>query len=64
MNFASCAPDLSPVEYLCARLKCHALANFCPRSLAELKTTARNQPHGDQRRQTIITACWKPAELW
>jgi transposase len=32
------SPDLNPVEYLWARLKRHALANFCPKSLAELKT--------------------------
>ncbi len=58
------APDLNPVEYLWAWLKRHALANFCPKSLAELKTTARNKLRGGQRRQSIITACWKQAELW
>lgn len=58
------SPDLNPVEYLWAWLKRHALANFCPKSLAELKTTARNKLRGGQRRQSIITACWKQAELW
>ncbi len=58
------APDLNPVEYLWAWLKRHALANFCPNSLAELKTTARNKLRSGQRRQSIITACWKQAELW
>jgi transposase len=58
------APDLSPVEYLWAWLKRHALANFCPNSLAELKTTAHNTLRSDQRRPSIITACWKQAELW
>ena len=57
------SPDLNPVEYLWARLKRHALANFCPRSLAELKTTARNKLRSGQRRQSIITACGKQAEL-
>lgn len=58
------APDLNPVEYLWAWLKRHALANFCPTNLHELKTTARNKLRSGQRRQSIITACWKQAELW
>jgi transposase len=58
------SPDLNPVEYLWAWLKRHALANFCPRSLAGLKTTARNKLRSGQRRQSIITACRKQAELW
>lgn len=58
------SPDLNPVEYLWAWLKRHALANFCPRSLDELKTFARNKLRSGQRRQSIITACWKQAELW
>ncbi len=52
------SPDLSPVEYLWAWLKRHALANFCRRSLAELKATARSNLRIGQRRQSIITACW------
>ena len=60
----SYSPDLNPVEYLWAWLKRHALANFCPRSLAELKITARSKLRSGQRRQSIITACWKQAELW
>jgi hypothetical protein len=41
------------------------LANFCPNSLAELKTTARDKLRGGQHRRSIITACWKrQAELW
>lgn len=58
------APDLNPVEYLWAWLKRHALANFCPHSLTELKNTARSKLRSGQRRQSIITACWKQAELW
>jgi len=58
------APDLNPVEYLWAWLKRHALANFCPHSLAELKTTARNELLSGQHRQSIITACGKQVELW
>jgi transposase len=58
------APDLNPVEYLWAWLKRHALANFCPNSLDQLKTTARTKLRGGQRRPSLITACWKQAELW
>ena len=62
------APELNPVEYvwghLKGHLKKHALANFCPKSLTELKTTARNKLRGGQHRRSIITACWKQAELW
>lgn len=58
------SPDLNPVEYLWAWLKRHALANFCPQSLTELKSTARRKLRSAQKRQSIITACWKQAELW
>jgi transposase len=58
------APDLNPVEYLWAWLKRHALANYCPHTLAELKDTARRKLKSSQKRQSIITACWKQAELW
>ena len=58
------SPDLNPVEYLWAWLKRHALANFCPGSLIELKTTARNRLRSAQQRRSIIVACWKQAELW
>ena len=58
------SPELNPVEYLWAWLKRHALANFCPRSLGELKHTARNRLRSAQQRRSIIVACWKQAELW
>ena len=58
------APDLNPVEYLWAWLKRHALANFCPHTLAELKNTARRKLKSGQKRKSIIAACWKQAELW
>ena len=58
------APDLNPVEYLWAWLKRHALANFCPDNLAELKHTARCKLRSGQKRKSIIAACWKQAELW
>lgn len=58
------APDCNPVEYLWAWLKRHALANFCPATLQELKVTARSKLKSAQHRQSIIMACWKQAELW
>ncbi len=58
------APDLNPVEYLWAWLKRHALANFCPDNLTELRITARGKLRSAQRRRSIIVACWKQAELF
>lgn len=58
------APECNPVEYLWAWLKRHALANFCPTDLNELKRTARDKLRSAQRRQSIIVACWKQAELF
>lgn len=57
-------PELNPVEYLWAWLKRHAIANFCPKNLDELRTTARNKLKGAQHRPSIITACWIQASLW
>ena len=58
------APDLNPVEYLWAWLKRHALANFCPDNIGELRMTARNKLKSAQHRPTIIAACWQQAGLW
>lgn len=58
------APDVNPVEYLWARLKHHALVNFCPNNLGELNTTARAKLKSAQRRPTIMAACWVQAGLW
>lgn len=58
------APELNPVEYLWAWLKRHALANYCPDSLAELATTARGKLRSAQRRTSLIAAFWKQAELF
>lgn len=57
------APYLNPVEYLWAWLKRHALANFRPDTLTELKDTARRKLKSGQKRKSIITDCWKQAEL-
>lgn len=58
------APELNPVEYLWAWLKRHALANFCPDTLAELTHTARAKLKSGQRRCAIIASCWIQAELF
>lgn len=58
------APELNPVEYLWAWLKRHALANFCPDTLAELQHTARAKLKSGQRRSAIIASCWAQAELF
>jgi hypothetical protein len=33
-------------------------------TLTELKDTARRKLRSGQKRKSIITACWKQAELW
>lgn len=58
------APELNPVEYLWGWLKRHALANFCPDTLAELQHTARGKLKSAQRRSAIIASCWQQAELF
>jgi transposase len=57
------APELNPVEFLWGWLKRHALANFCPDSLAELQHTARSKLRSAQRRNVIIASCWQQSEL-
>lgn len=57
-------PDLNPVEYLWAWMKRHALANYCPDTLNELRTTARGKLKSAQKRPAIIAACWSQATLW
>lgn len=58
------SPDLNPVEFLRARLKRHALANFCSVNLDEIHSTARNKLKSAQRPPFIIAACWVQAGLW
>jgi transposase len=48
------APELNPVEYLWAWLKHHALANFCPETLAGLQHTARGKLKSAQRRSSPL----------
>lgn len=57
------APELNPVEYLWGHLKQHALANYCPRDLAELTPRARRELRRTQNRPHLVQAFWKQAEL-
>ena len=50
--------------FLWAWLKRHALANYCPKDLSELHTTARNKLKSAQKHPSIIVACWMQATLW
>jgi len=58
------SPDRNLVEYLAAWLKRHALDNYCPNNLTELRTAARNKLKSAQKRPSLIAACWKRATLW
>jgi hypothetical protein len=57
------APDLTPVESLCAWLTRHALANYCSDGFAELRHTAGGKLKSAQRPSVIIASCWPQAEL-
>jgi transposase len=57
------APELNPVEYIWGHLKRHALANYCPKDLAELGREARRQLRRTQRRRRLVRAFWQQAEL-
>ena len=59
IEFASLPPysaDRNPVEYLAARLKRHALANYCTNHLTELRTTAGNRIESARERPSLIAA--------
>jgi transposase len=58
------APELNPAEYLWAHLKSHEICNLLARNGAELSLHATRALKRMRRRPSIITACWKQAELW
>jgi len=58
------APELNPVERIWGYLKHHAIPNYCAENFADLTHRARRNLRSMQRRQTLITAFWKPAELF
>lgn len=57
------APELNPVEYVWSYWKTHVLRNFCPRNEWELHAAARSGLRRVQRKQTLMAAFWKQAEL-
>ena len=58
------APELNPVEYMWAHLKCHELANLITTQAWELSMEATSALRRMRRRSSIITACFTQAELW
>jgi transposase len=58
------APEINPVEFLWAWLKRHALANFCPDTLTDLRHNARSKLKSAQHRSGIVASCWAQAELF
>ena len=57
------APELNPVEYIRAYWKQHTLPNVCPKDFWSLNETARKTLKRMRRRQCLIAAFWKQAEL-
>ena len=57
------APELNPVEYLWGWWKGKALPNFAAQTEWELHHFARRGLRQAQRKQTLIAAFWKQAEL-
>jgi hypothetical protein len=45
-------------------LKRHALANYCPNDLGQLRASARDKLKSAQQRPSIIAACWMQATPW
>ena len=63
-RFPAYAPELNPVEFLWGYWKQHILANFCARTFWELDYFARRALRRVQgKKQTLITAFWKQADL-
>lgn len=58
------APDLNPVEYICAHWKQHELPNVCAKDYGQLSQAARRTLGRMRRRPRLIQAFWKQASLW
>jgi transposase len=58
------APELNPVEYMWAHLKCHEIANLITTQAWQLSMEATAALRRMRRRPTIIAACFHQAELW
>lgn len=57
-------PELNPVEYKWAHLKCHEIANLITTQAWELSFEATRALRRMRRRPRIIAACFSQAELW
>lgn len=58
------APELNPVEYIWGYWKKHELPNFCPKDYFQLSTQARKALSRMRKRETLVTAFWKQADLF
>ena len=58
------APELNPAEYIWGYLKQHELGNFCARDGWQLSFQATKALRRMRRRESLIVAFWKQAELW
>jgi len=58
------APELNPVEYMWAHLKCHEIANLITTQAWELSFEATAALRRMRRRPSIIAACLSQSELW
>jgi hypothetical protein len=57
------APELNPVECMCAHLESHEIANLNTTQAWKLSFEATADLRWMRRRPTIITACFAQAEL-
>jgi transposase len=57
------APELNPCEYLFSDFKQHRLPNFCPRTFAELRKSARRHLNGLRLNERLITGFWAASGL-
>lgn len=58
------APELNPVEYMWAHLKCHEIANLIATQAWDLSLEATAALRRMRRRPSIIGACLAQSELW
>lgn len=58
------APELNPTEYVWGYCTQHEIGNCRPDDLAQLGWFARGRVRSSmRRRRTLVTACWRQAEL-
>lgn len=57
------APELNPAEGIFGYLKERKLGNFCPDSIAELRTVAAQKLSSIRRSKKLVRGFWKLANL-